>query len=139
MFTDSEGKRAVLASISSFVDAVNEGKSDLALARLTSDVTIVEDLAPFRWHGVNAGTDWLHAMGANAQRCGFMAISMQLGIATRVEVKDGNGYAVIPGLLTYETETGPLRSNGFLTFSLKRTDDAWQINAFSWSGPEAAT
>ena len=97
----------MLDLISSFVDAVNEGRSDSALARLTPDVTIVEDLAPFRWQGRSAGTDWLRAMGDNAQRSGIMAISMQLGIPSRVEVEGRSGYAVIPGLLIYKTNTVP--------------------------------
>jgi len=137
MATDSDTKRAVLDHISSFVDAVNEGNSEVALAHLSPDVTVVEDLAPFRWHGINAGADWLRAMGDNAQRAGITAIAMELGIAMRVEIEDDSGYAVIPGLLIYETKSATLRSNGLLTFSLSRMHEAWQINAFAWSGPEA--
>ena len=75
----------VVASIKDFVGAVNRGDQDHALALLTKDVSIVEDLAPFRWQGPTAGAEWLLAMFENAQANAITGIFMQLGHATRVE------------------------------------------------------
>lgn len=127
----------VTVSIADFVDAVNRGDQAKAVAHFTDDVTIVEDLAPFRWHGPNAGPDWMLAMWENAQRNNVSAIMMEISPPTRVEVEGGAAYAVVPGLLTYHGDGSALRSEGLLTFSLKARGGKWLISALAWSGPVA--
>jgi ketosteroid isomerase-like protein len=126
----------VVATIADFVDAVNRGHQEDALSRLTDDVTIIEDLAPYRWHGPTAGAEWLRAMFENAQRNGIASISMQLAEARRVELEGQHAYAIVEGLLTYGG-TVERRSDGLLTFALVMHGERWMIRAFSWTGPKA--
>jgi ketosteroid isomerase-like protein len=128
----------VTNTVTDFVDAVNRGDQARAIAHLSNDVTIVEDLAPFRWHGPNAGPEWLLAMWQNAQRNGVSAVSMEVAPPTRIEVDDDTAYAIVPGVLTYVTQESRLRSDGILTFSLRANEGQWLINAFAWTGPEVA-
>src|SRR5687768_1679534 len=107
----------VVSAISEFVDAVNRGDQGAALTQFTNDVSIIEDLAPYRWQGPNAGSEWMQAMFENAQRIGITSIAMQLGNATRVEVEGRYAYAIVEGFLTYGGPT-PRRSDGLLTFAL---------------------
>ena len=127
----------VTDSIADFVDAVNRGDQAKAVSYFTDDVTIVEDLAPFRWHGPNAGPDWMLAMWENAQRNYVRAIVMEISPPTRIEIEGDAAYAVVPGLLTYQGDGSALRSQGLLTFSLKTSGGKWLINALAWSGPAA--
>jgi ketosteroid isomerase-like protein len=129
--------REVIDSITDFVDSVNRGDQAAALAHFTDDVTIVEDLAPFRWHGPNAGAEWMLAMWQNAQRNNVSAVVMEISAPTRIEVEDGAAYAVVPGLLTYERPGSALRAEGLLTFSLRESGQKWLISALTWSGPVA--
>jgi ketosteroid isomerase-like protein len=126
----------ILSFIGGFVDAVNRGDGATAIASLTPNVTIVEDLAPFRWHGPTAGAEWLGAMFENAQRLGIASVFMQLGRASRIEVEGAHAYAVVEGQLQYGGDGPPLRSDGILTFVLLREGD-WSISVLVWSGPEA--
>jgi ketosteroid isomerase-like protein len=128
---------AVFAVISRLVDAVNGGDQEAALALLTSDVTIVEDLAPYRWQGPDAGASWMRAMWENGQRSGMTDIRMRIASAARIEAEGDDAYAVVPGLLTYSGAGPPLRADGILTFTLKRTGETWLISALAWSGPRA--
>ncbi len=130
------GTSQVVSAIAEFVDAVNRGDQDAALVRLTDDVSIIEDLAPYRWQGPNAGSEWMQAMFENAQRIGNTSIVMQLGNATRVEVEGQYAYAIVEGLLTYGGAT-PRRSDGLLTFALVKDERGWLIRALTWSGPVA--
>ena len=132
----ASGTEEVVTAIAEFVDAVNRGDQGVALARLTNDVSITEDLAPYRWQGPNAGSEWMQAMFENAQRMGITSIAMQLGNATRVEVEGQYAYAIVEGLLTYGGAT-PRRSDGLLTFALVKQERAWRIRALTWSGPVA--
>ncbi len=126
----------VVSAIADFVGAVNRGNQDAALALLTKDVTITEDLAPYRWQGPTAGAEWLVAMHENAQREAITGIFMQLGRATRVEVEGGHAYAIVEGHLTYNGAK-LLHSHGTLTFALVKEPRGWLISAFAWTGPVA--
>ena len=127
--------KEVTESITDFVDAVNQGNQARAVEHLTDDVTIIEDLAPFRWHGRHAGPEWMLAM--LGQRKNLTAITMEIGPPSRIEVEGEAAYAIVPGLLTYVGPGSTLRSNGLLTFSLRASDGQWLINGLVWSGPEA--
>ncbi len=128
--------REIVDSIAEFVDAVNRGDRASVLARLTDDVSIIEDLAPYRWQGPEAGSQWLDAMAENARRNAITSISMNLRNATRVEVDGEHAYAIFQGVLTYGGGS-PRQADGLLTFAMVRQDDNWMIRAFAWTGPEA--
>ena len=126
----------VVATITAFVGAVNRGAQDNALALLTKDITIIEDLAPYRWQGPTAGAEWMLVMHANAQANAITGIFMQLGRATRVEADGPHAYAIVEGHLSY-VGARLLHSNGTLTFALVKEGRGWLIRAFAWTGPVA--
>src|SRR4051812_19691957 len=95
-------EREVASSVASFVDAVNTGRRAEALAHFTADVSITEDIAPYRWQGPAAGAEWLDAMWKNGQRLGASNIQMHLDTPIRVEVTGDRAYEVVPGVLTLE-------------------------------------
>ncbi len=128
--------KEIVDSIAEFVDAVNRGDRAAVLARLTDDVSIIEDLAPYRWQGSEAESQWLDAMAENARRNAITSISMNLRNATRVEVDGEHAYAIFQGVLTYGGGS-PRQADGLLTFAMVRQDDNWMIRAFAWTGPEA--
>jgi ketosteroid isomerase-like protein len=125
----------VVGTIGRFVDAVNGGDVAGALACLAADVTIVEDIAPFRWQGPAAGAEWMRAMAGNAEAAGMTEGAMRIGAPVRIEVEGEDGYAVVPGVLRLSGGGVSLRSEGSLTFALRRGDDGWLIAAMAWAGP----
>ena len=128
--------KEIVDSIAEFVDAVNRGDRAAVLAQLTDDVSIIEDLAPYRWQGPEAGSQWLDAMAENARRNAITSISMNLRNATRVEVDGEHAYAILQGVLTYGGGS-PRQADGLLTFAMVRQDGRWMIRSFAWTGPEA--
>jgi hypothetical protein len=86
----SDATDGLLAEILAFIDEVNRGDAAAALARFTDDVCIVEDLAPYRMSGPDAGQRWLSAMGANAQRLGVTAVVLHPGQPRRIEARRGD-------------------------------------------------
>ena len=128
----------VAAAVRAMVEAVNRGDIDAALAAFTDKATIVEDVAPYRWQGPSAASDWLTAMAANAKRLGVEAIDMRLGEPMRIEVEGDGAYAVFPGRLTLTTGKDRLAADGGLTLTLRLEGDAWRIDSLTWSGPEPA-
>lgn len=129
------GSAAVMTSIRAFTDSVNHGDMAAALGYFTANPSIIEDLAPYRFTGPQAGTSWINAMGANAQAHGFTGIDMKLSSATRIEVTADRAYAIVPGVLTFTMKDGGTkRAAGTLTFALQQVDRAWKIDAMTWTG-----
>lgn len=127
----------VTQAITAMVDAVNRSDFGRAAAAFTAEPTIIEDIAPFRWHGPDAPSAWLAAMGDNAARLGVQSIAMDLGQPVNIVTSDNAAYAVFPGhLILATTQDGELRSRGTLTFVLAQRDNSWLIDTLVWSGPE---
>ena len=122
------------SAVSAFVEEVNSGKIDAALARFTHDATIVEDIAPYNWRGPDAGAEWLTAMAANAARLAVTEVVMDLGAAQRIEVEGTAGYAVFAGTVLLKKADHTLREAGLLTFAFERHLDDWLIAALTWTG-----
>ena len=122
------------SAVSAFVEEVNLGKFDAALARFTHDATIVEDIAPYRWRGPDAGAQWLAAMAANAERLAVTEVVMNLGAPQRIEVEGTAGYAIFAGTVLLKKVDQTLREAGLLTFALERRSDHWLIAALTWTG-----
>ncbi|HEX4739331.1 MAG TPA: nuclear transport factor 2 family protein [Allosphingosinicella sp.] len=133
----SAGEREVARSVASFVEAVNTGHLKEALAHLTPDVAITEDLAPYRWQGPKAGAQWLDAMWKNGQRMGVSNIRMRLEPPMQVLVSGDRAYEAIPGVVTLAGKGPTLHERGLLTFALRRSGGVWKINQFSWGGEKA--
>lgn len=130
----------LLSEVRAFIDDVNGGNASQALRRLTEDVCIIEDIAPFRWTGSEAGGQWLAAMGVNAQRLGVTSITMTPGEPRRVEVEGDYGYCIVPGIVALEGPGAALREDGLITFAMHFKDGRWRISALTWTGsrPTAA-
>ncbi len=130
-----QGQAAVLASVQAFTDAVNREDIPAALSHFTANPSIIEDLAPYRFAGPEAGANWIKAMGDNAEAHGVTGIEMKLSPATRVDVSADRAYAIVPGLLTFTMKAGRRQTAaGTLTFALQRSDAGWKIDAFTWTG-----
>jgi hypothetical protein len=130
----------LLSEVHSFIDDVNSGNASKALGRLVEDVCIVEDIAPFRWTGSEAGGRWLAAMGENAQRLGVSSITMTPGEPQRIEVEGEHGYCIVPGVVRLEGPSVSLREDGLITFAMQLDRGHWRISALTWTGgrPTAA-
>jgi ketosteroid isomerase-like protein len=123
-----------VATITRFTDSVNAGDQQAAIAHFTADASITEDVPPYRWHGPEAGAQWLLAMWENGQRAGLANIAMTLGAPTRVEVSGDHAYLVVPGALTFEMGGQPRRDDGALTFALQKSEGVWLIGSLAWAG-----
>ena len=130
-------KHSVAAFVGRFVDEVNKGDASAALGHFTKDVSITEDLAPFRWTGPNAGADWLTGMQKNGERMGVSDIQMHLGSPTQVLVQGDAAYEAIPGVVTFNGKRRALHERGILTFALAKEAGVWKITSLAWGGSAA--
>ena len=80
---------AVVAPITTFIDAFNKG--DVAGAAATHaavpGLVIVDEVAPYAWHGAKAFQEWAAALGAADAKRGVTDQKVVIGAPTRVEVE----------------------------------------------------
>ncbi|HEY5105519.1 MAG TPA: nuclear transport factor 2 family protein [Caulobacteraceae bacterium] len=136
--SEASGAAQLEASLDHFCELVNQGKASEAVAYFLPDATIIEDLAPYSWHGPTAGMEWLQAMNANAERSGMSGVNMHFLPATMVQITGERAYAVIPGDLTYSFKDGTVRhAQGHVTFSLRKVAADWRIGSLTWAWERA--
>ena len=117
-----------------FVDEVNSGKIEAALSRFSQNASIMEDIPPFKWQGPDAGSQWLSAMAANADRIGVTSVAMVLGDARRIEVEGQAAYAIFGGTVHLKQPPRALQEPGLLTFTFGGGIDGWLITGLTWTG-----
>src|SRR5215203_680495 len=89
---------AVVAPINAFMTAFNKG--DVAGAAATHaavpDLVIVDEVAPYVWHGPKAFQAWVADLGAADAKNGVTAQKVTIKSPTRVEVDGTNAYVIVP-------------------------------------------
>lgn len=129
---------SLLEAILQFIDQVNTGQAEAALAHFTDDVVIVEDLPPYRLDPPGAGMRWLTMMGANAQKLGVTGVILHPGTPRRVEADETTGYCILPGELTLDGPDKHMTASGELTMAARFESGAWKFCAMTWAGGEPA-
>src|SRR5262245_51474598 len=95
---------AVLAPINGFLEAFNKGDVAGAAATHVSDASlvIVDEAAPYIWHGAKAVQAWATDLSASDTKAGVTDQKVVLGAPTRVEVAGTAAYVIAPAVYTFK-------------------------------------
>jgi len=103
---------AVVAPITTFIDAFNKG--DVAGAAAThaavADLVIVDEVAPYAWHGPKAFQAWAADLGASESKRGITDQKVVMGAPTRVEVEGTSAYVIVPATYTFSEKGVAMRA-----------------------------
>lgn len=131
----------VMGPIHKFIDSFDKGDAAGAAATHASgaDLTIVDEISPFVWHGANAFQEWSTALQAESKKEGVTGAKVTLGSPARVE-RDGNqAYVVVPATYAFTQGGKAMREAAHMTFVMKKdAGGAWLIQGWTWTGPKAA-
>jgi len=132
---------AVTAPITAFMTAFNKG--DMAGAAAThaaaADLVIVDEVAPYAWHGAKAFQEWVAALGAADAKAGNTAQKVAIGAPTRIEVDGTRAYVIVPATYTFTAKGGvAMRARSQMTFTLEKGASGWLIHGWTWTGPKAS-
>ena len=130
---------AVTAPITAFMTAFNKG--DVAGAAATHaavpDLVIVDEVAPYAWHGAKAFQEWAAALGAADAKAGNTDQKVVVGAPTRVEVEGTRAYVIVPATYTFTAKGGvAMRARSQMTFTLEKGASGWLIHGWTWTGPK---
>jgi ketosteroid isomerase-like protein len=129
----------ITAPINKFMDAFNKGDAAGAAATHLSDadLTIIDEVAPFSWHGIKAFQSWAGDLEADARKNGITGQKVTIKAPTRVETSGDSAYVVVPSVYEFKLKGVPMRESAQMTFVLKKGADGWLIHGWTWTGPRA--
>jgi ketosteroid isomerase-like protein len=127
----------LIAPIQQFMDAFNKG--DMAGAAAThaadADTVIIDEVAPFAWHGPDAFKAWAAALDEDSKKQGLSAQKVTIGAPSRTELAGELAYVVVPAVYSFTKAGVAMRESAQMTFVLRKGTRGWLIHGWTWTGP----
>jgi len=122
-----------LLPVLQFVDGMNRGDLKAAFAACRDEMSIIDNVAPYAWHGKGACEQWAAAQEADATRKGMTDVEFRIGEAARLDLNRDSAYAVLPASYTFKTKGAPGRVEGTLTVALQKDPTGWRLSGFAFA------
>ena len=117
-----------------FIDTFNKGDTKGAVAACADAVAIVDEFAPFVWHGAGACATWMKDYDADAARRGITEGVVTLGTPLHVDIDGVRAYLVIPSTYAFKLKGKAVKETGSLfTFAMLKGPKGWRIVGWSWA------
>ncbi len=117
-----------------FMDTFNKGDTKGAVAACADAVAIVDEFAPFVWHGTGACATWMKDYDTDAARRGITDGVVTLGTPLHVDVDGNRAYLVIPSTYAFKLKGKAVKETGSLfTFVMLKGPKGWRIVGWSWA------
>jgi hypothetical protein len=128
----------MMAPIKKFIDTFNKGDMKGAASTHAADaeLSIVDEVAPFAWHGAQAFQAWSTALDADAKKRGITEPAVTISAPTRTESDGTLAYVVVPAVYTFKEKGVAMREAAHMTFVLKKDASGWLIHGWTWTGPK---
>ena len=128
----------VMAPIQKFLDSFNKGDTAGAAATHAADgdLVIIDEVAPYVWHGAKAFQSWSAALDADGKARKITEPVVTLGAPIRMETTGDQAYVVVPAVYTFKQAGAAMRESAQMTFALKKGAAGWLIHGWTWSGPK---
>ena len=114
-------------------DAFNKGDVKAAMAFATDEMSIIDEIPPYEWHGPGAFAKWFADYGVNAKKEGITDGVVTIGKKKHVNISGDRAYAVVNATYTWKQNGKPQKETASWTFSLVKTKDGWRITGWAWS------
>jgi ketosteroid isomerase-like protein len=125
---------AVMAPVNQFVDGFNKGDIKMILASSADQMAIIDEFAPYEWHGPGALQKWLDDFDVDAKKNDITDGSVTLGTPRHVDVTGDRAYAVIPADYTFKQHGKVVKETGsIITLSLQKGAAGWKITGWAWA------
>jgi ketosteroid isomerase-like protein len=123
-----------MAVVRQFVDAFNKGDVPAVLAACAEQTVIIDEFAPFVWHGAGSCGKWASDYDADAKTNGITEGSVTLGKALHVDIAGDHAYVVVPADYAFKLKGKPVKETAaLLTVALRKEAAHWRITGWSWA------
>jgi hypothetical protein len=122
-----------LRPVHQFVASMNQGDLASAVAVCGDDMSIIDNVPPYQWHGHGACEQWASSVETDSTNKGLTDVVFTIGEATRFAIRNDHAYAVLPASYTFK-ENGKLgRVEGTLTAALHKAPTGWHMTGFAFA------
>ena len=124
----------VMATLHQFIDGFNKGDVKSALATCAEQASIIDEFAPYEWHGAGACDKWAADFDADAKKNGITDTIVGLGKPKHVDVSGDRAYVVAPVTYAFKLKGKAMKEpHSTMTLALQRTSAGWRITAWAWA------
>ncbi len=129
-------KTDVMVPVRQFIDGFNKGDVKSALAACADQVSIIDEFAPYEWHGAGACANWASDFDADAKRNGITDGSVTLGSPRHLDITNDRAYVVVPATYVFRVKGKRTKEAGArLPLALQKGAAGWRITAWTWTKP----
>ena len=132
--TVASDKTDVMTVVRQFVDSFNKGDMKTAAAACAEQTSIIDEFAPYEWHGAGACSQWMNDYDADAKKNGITDGVVTLGPPRHIDVTGDRAYVVVSANYTFKQKGKLVKETGsLLTIALQKGDAGWRISGWAWS------
>jgi len=126
-----------MAPIQKFMDSFNKGDAAGAAAThaATADLTIIDEVPPYLWHGAQAFQAWSADLDRDSKARGVTDQMVTISDPIRVETGGDEAYIVVPAVYAFKERGVAMSEHARMTFVLKKDAGGWLIHGWTWTGP----
>jgi len=130
----AQNNNAAMATVTQFVAAFNVGDSVQAVATCAAETVIIDEFAPYEWHGKGACMAWMKAYAADAEQQGISDGIVTLGTPKHIDMSGDHAYIVVPADYTFKKKGTPVKETGsILTVALQKEKGGWKMTGWAWA------
>lgn len=116
-------------------DDFNHGAMKAATAAFAAEGgAVIDEFAPYEWHGPNAINDWLGAFDAFAKARHRTDNWVKTLAVVRSDVDGDSAYVVLRELYTYKEHGRRMSEMGDAAWTLHKGADGWKVTGTAWAG-----
>ena len=127
-------KTDVMATVRHFVDSFNQGDVKAIAAACADQASILDEFAPYEWHGAGACAKWTDDFDADAKKNGITDTVVSIGAPRHVDISGDRAYVVVSANYKFKQHSKPVQEVGStLTIALQKTDGHWLMTGWAWA------
>jgi len=123
----------VLEKVKQSMDAYNANDGAAMAAIFLPSSVIVDDVAPFRFEGPSALSNWVDASKAEAQKDDITEQSEKALDPTEVIVDEQHAYVSLPAIYYFKQHGKPAQQDCINTIALEKIGGTWYVSNWSWA------
>jgi ketosteroid isomerase-like protein len=126
----------VMKIVHQWVDSLNKGDTQAAIAACAGQTSIVDEFPPHEWHGDGACARWVTELEAYNQKLGLTSSTVTLKQPRRVDITGDRAYVVAPTDFHFKENGKPgIELGALFTVALQKGQAGWRITGWAWSRP----
>ncbi len=126
--------QAILTLAQSVIDAANAHDPTKLNGLFTTDAVVIDEGAPFRWTGADAGIKWLqHVNKTLTARRATLRATASAPTEYRADREGDDAYLIQPAVVTVTSNGTAHAERGLQTYTFHKTDGTWRISSATWA------